>query len=418
MAAEKAAPSVVFIKTISNARRGGADEFWSHWDFFGRRGPVSGAGSGVVLTADGYIVTNNHVIDGADKIEVLLPNKHSYLARIIGTDPSTDLALLKIEARELRPITLGNSDRVRIGEWVLAVGNPLNLTSTVTAGIVSAKGRNINIVRTQFPIESFIQTDAAINPGNSGGALVDAQGNLVGINTAIATKTGAYQGYGFAIPVNIVRKVMRDLIDHGTVQRAFLGADVLDIDATLADRLPDDDYSGVLVYSVDAGSAADKAGVAVDDVLLKIDGVDVNSKAEYLERLAYHSPGDEVQLTLRRKGKLQALTVKLTNLEGTTSVIKKTEVFSETLGCDVVPLTKLERQRIGLEQGGWRVSNLRSGIVSRLGLPDGFVILSVNRQAPETLAQLEDLLKGARGRLIIDGLNPNGGRGTYSFHIY
>jgi Do/DeqQ family serine protease len=417
MAAEKAAPSVVFIKTVSNARTRGVDDFWSHWDFFGRRGPVSGAGSGVVLTADGYIVTNNHVIDGADRIEVLLGNKHSYLAKIIGTDPNTDLALLKIEAKALKPITLGNSDAVRIGEWVLAVGNPLNLTSTVTAGIVSAKGRNINIVRTQFPIESFIQTDAAINPGNSGGALVDGQGNLVGINTAIATKTGAYQGYGFAIPVNIVRKVMRDLIDHGTVQRAFLGADVLDIDATVADRLPDDDYSGVLVFRIDQGSAADKAGLQVDDVLLKIDAADINSKAEYLERLAYHSPGDAVKLTLRRKGKLQEVNLTLTNIEGTTSVLKKAEVFSEALGCDVAPLSKLERQRLGVAQG-WRLSNLRSGIVARLGLPDGFVILSVNRQVPESVAQLEDLLQGTRGRLIIDGLNPNGGRGTYSFQVY
>lgn len=417
-AADAAAPSLVFIKTISQMRRG--DDYWNQWDFFGywgRRGPVSSAGSGVIMTADGYIVTNNHVIDGADKVEVVLQNKHTHLAKIIGTDPNTDLAVLKIEAGGLKPIALANSDHLRIGDWVLALGNPMNLTSTITAGIVSAKGRNINIVKSQFPIESFIQTDAAINPGNSGGALVDIEGNLVGINTAIATKTGAYQGYGFAIPVNIVRKVIRDLIDHGAVQRAFMGAEVLDIDASLADKLPDDDYSGVYIYQVNKESAAEDAGLKPDDIVLKVDGVTVNSKAEYEERLAYRSPGDQVKLTVKRGKELKELSAKLTNSEGTTGVIKNTNTYSEVLGCDVAPLSKVERDKLSLTQG-WRLTNLRSGVVARMGLPDGFVVLSVNRQVPESVQQLEDLLKGTRGRLILEGINPNGTRGTYSFYSY
>ncbi|MCE3008710.1 MAG: trypsin-like peptidase domain-containing protein [Bacteroidetes bacterium] len=417
-AAEDASPSVVFIKTLSQYG-GGGDDYWSYWDFFGyqRRGQVSSAGSGVIMTADGYIVTNNHVVERADQVEVVLPNKHSYPAKIIGTDPSTDLAVLKIEAKGLKPITLGNSDQVRTGDWVLALGNPLNLKSTVTAGIVSAKGRNINIVKSQFPIESFIQTDAAINPGNSGGALVDVQGQLVGINTAIATKTGAYQGYGFAIPVNIVRKVIGDLIDHGTVQRAFLGAEVLDIDASLADKLVDEDYGGVYVFRVDAGSAAEAAGLRADDIILELDGVAVDSKAAFEEQLAYRNPGDKLVLHIKRKGSTQPLAAQLTNSEGTTGVIKNRTAYSELLGCDLSPLSKVERSRLGVDQG-WRVSNLRSGVVSRMGLPEGFVILSINREVPETAQQLEDLIKGTRGRLILEGINPNGSRGTYSFYSY
>ncbi|HYH02216.1 MAG TPA: trypsin-like peptidase domain-containing protein, partial [Bacillota bacterium] len=232
-ASETATPTVVFIKTVSNMnQRQTIWDEWFGWDPFGNMGPVSSTGSGVIITDDGYIVTNHHVIDGADKIDVVLNgNKKTYTAKVVGTDPSTDLAVLKIEAKNLPKISVANSENLKTGEWVVAVGNPFNLTSTVTAGIVSAKGRNINIVNNQFPIESFIQTDAAINPGNSGGALVNTSGELVGINTAIMSKTGAYNGYGFAIPSNIVAKVVKDIIDFGEVQRAFTGMDVRDIDA-------------------------------------------------------------------------------------------------------------------------------------------------------------------------------------------
>ncbi len=414
-AAASASPSVVFIKTLSNR---GVDSYWDFWNFYGRRGPVSSAGSGVVISDDGYIVTNNHVVDDADKIEVVLSDKHTYQARVVGADRNTDLALLKIEPkRKLQAISFGNSDRVRIGEWVLALGNPLNLISTVTAGIVSAKGRNINIVHTEFPIESFIQTDAAINPGNSGGALVNAAGELVGINTAIASKTGAYSGYGFAIPSNIVKKVVKDLIEHGEVQRAFLGADVVDIDAALADKLPDDDFSGVYVEDVAPESAAEQAGIKTGDVILKIDEHTVESKAEYLERLSYYRPGDKVVITARRGKNPKTFSATLTNREGTTALLKNESVYSSALGCSITPLSKVEKQRLGVD-GGFRLHNIKGGKVANMGLRDGFVVLSVNRKTPTSIAELINLLQNSRGRLIIEGVDANGSRATYQFFTY
>ena len=414
-----ASPSVVFIKTLSNVQSRSADPFWDFWDFWGgmRRGPIANAGSGVVISPDGYIVTNNHVVDKADKIEVIFPNKHSYLAEVVGTDPNTDLAVLKIEAKNLKAATLGNSDQVQIGEWVLALGNPLNLTYTVTAGIVSARGRNINIVNSQFPMESFIQTDAAINPGNSGGALVNLRGELIGINTAIASKTGAYSGYGFAIPSNIVRKVSRDLIEYGEVQISFLGAEVLDIDSNLADKISGDDYSGVYVYNVERDGSAARAGLREGDVILAIEGISINSKAEYLERLAHHRPGENIRLSIRRDNKLMELRATLFNKEGTTSVLKTQSVWSSDLGCRITPLSKVERNRLNTE-GGYRLTELRSGTIAQMGLPEGFVLISVNKQVPRNPQELIELLSRARGRVIIEGIPPGGSRSVYSFRFY
>jgi Do/DeqQ family serine protease len=415
-AAEIGTHSVVFIKTLSNANNR-TDEFWSFWDFFGNRGPISSAGSGVILSADGYIVTNNHVVDRADKIEVSLKDKHTYLAKVIGTDPNTDLALLKIEAPNLRPIKLAASENVRIGDWVLAVGNPFNLTYTVTAGIVSAKGRNINVVNSQFPIESFIQTDAAINPGNSGGALLNTQGELVGINTAIASRTGAYNGYGFAIPSSIVRKVVKDLMEHGEVQRAFVGADVVDIDATTSAKLTDKDYSGVLVNVVEEEGAAKSGGLREGDVVLAIDAAVVNSKAEFLEQISLHRPGDKIKVRIKRGGAQQELTLSLTNSEGTLGYIKKETFSSPALGTDIAPLSKVERQRYGVK-GGFRLSKIRSGKVAQMGLPEGFVILSINGYVPEDAKELAKLLDQQRGRVTIEGITPDGSRQMLSFIQY
>ncbi len=415
-AAEISSPSVVFIRTKSTyAQR---DPYWSFWDFFGRRsGPVSSAGSGVIVTDDGYIVTNNHVIDKADEITVMLQDKHSYPATVVGTDPNTDLALLKVEANDLPAIAFGNSDAVNIGEWVLAVGNPLNLKSTVTAGIVSAKGRNINIVNSTFPIESFIQTDAAINPGNSGGALVNLNGELVGINTAIKSETGAYTGYGFAIPVNLVRKVIRDLIDYGAVQQAFLGVDVLDIDQRLGEQLPSDDYSGVFVQAVTDGGAADEAGIQAGDVILKINKVEVDSKAEFYERLAYKRPGEEIEIIIRRGESPMRVTATLTNRDGGTGVLKDMGRFVEDIGAKVTPLSQVERQRLGVD-GGYRLTDIRRGIVAQMNLQEGFVILSINGQVPADINELADLLVNMRGNINIQGLNANGQPIRYSFRRY
>ncbi len=410
-AAQRAIPSVVYIETIGRSRPS-----WSFWDFFYNPGIVQGAGSGVIISEDGYIVTNHHVIANADKITVYLQNRRTYLAEVIGSDPATDIALLKIDAKGLPPIPMGDSDKLRIGDWVLAIGNPMNLRYTVTAGIVSAKGRNINLLHGQFPIESFIQTDAAINPGNSGGALVNAKGELVGINAAIATKTGTYIGYGFAIPVNLVKKVARDFIEYGSIQRAFLGAEVVDIDEKVIvnNRLPD--YHGVYVFDVLEGSAAEKAGLRPGDVILKINEVEVNSKAEYLERLAYFRPGDKVIITYRRGNSIRQTTAVLTNEEGETTILKKVRYYSPVLGAVVTPLSKFEKQKFGVE-GGFRVVEVRSGgILSQLGIPEGFVILAINRYRPRNVEELAQLLERIRGYIVIEGLHPDGRRAMYSFY--
>lgn len=416
-AAQSGTRSVVFIQTLSQGQRG-RDEFWSFWDFFGNQGPISSAGSGVIISGDGYLVTNNHVIEGADKITVSLANKHSYPARVIGTDPNTDLALLKIEAQSLTPIALANSDDVRIGDWALAVGNPFNLTYTVTAGIISAKGRNINIVNTSFPIESFIQTDAAINPGNSGGALLNTTGQLIGINTAIASRTGAYNGYGFAIPANIVKKVAEDLRQYGEVQRAFAGMDVIDISSDLAEQLNSDDYTGVLVQSLEADGPAAKSGLKVGDVVLAVNGYPVNAKAEFLERLSYQRPGDVVKIGYRRNGiaATQEVTLMLVNLEGTLEKLKSRTYTSEKLGAVLEPLSRAERAKLGVESGV-KIKEVRSGLLARLGLPKNATITRVNGKAITTPQQLEETLLGAQGRLTLELVGADGSRGTYGFYV-
>lgn len=411
-------PSVVFIKTLSNSNTRIHDDFWGFWDFFGNRGPATNSGSGVIVSQDGYVITNNHVVDKADKIEVVLNSKQTYTAKVIGTDPSTDLALLKIEAVNLKPIIMvANSDLLQIGEWVLAVGNPFNLTSTVTAGIVSAKGRNINVVAGQFPIESFIQTDAAINPGNSGGALVNLKGELVGINTAIASKTGSFNGYGFAIPINIVKKVIRDLREYGEVQRAFAGLEVIDIDAEVAKKIGDNTFLGVLISEVFSDGAAAQAGLKAGDVILKVDNVETNSKAMFLERLSYYRPGEKIKLFVKRKAGTTEFTLTLTNKEGTTGVLKNEAITSNSLGADFTPLSKVEKQKMGVAYG-YRISNLKSGKIASMGLPEGFVILSINQVRPSTIEELIGLLESSRGRLTIEGIHPNGSKGTYSFFMY
>ena len=316
-AAERSVEAVVHVKTKYYRQQQYVDPFYQF--FFGRpkqsqQPSAMASGSGVILSNDGYIVTNNHVIEDANEIEVVLNDKRTFAAQLIGTDPNTDLALLKIEATNLPTIEIGNSDDLRVGEWVLAVGNPFNLTSTVTAGIVSAKARSINILNSDMKIESFIQTDAAVNPGNSGGALVNTRGQLVGINTAIASQTGSYAGYAFAIPTAIMQKVVADLRQYGTVQRALLGIRMLDITQQVKDQLSLESMEGVYVGEVISGSAADKAGMKAGDVIVQVDGRPINASSQLQEQIGRKNPGDQITILVRRGHRSVSLQVTLTAL--------------------------------------------------------------------------------------------------------
>lgn len=403
--------SVVFINTLSQQ----SSSNWFDMYFGGSTQQVQGSGSGVIYSSDGYIITNNHVIDHSTKIEVV-HEKKTYQAKIIGTDPSTDLALLKIDAQNLPAVKLGASKDLKIGEWVLAVGNPFNLTSTVTAGIVSAKGRNINIVNSQFPIESFIQTDAAINPGNSGGALVNVRGELIGINTAILSKTGSYTGYGFAVPVDIVKKIVKDLIKYGEVQKPFFGAEVDELNTAYADKLKLDNLNGVVVTYIQKEGASEKLGLKKDDVVLKINDYDINSKGSFDEYLSYYSPGDKVKIVYKRENKLHEGYLTLTNREGTTDVLKRETFTSQSLGADFEIISKVEKDKLGINNGV-RIVKVGNGLVRRLGLSEGFIIMSINKVAVSTPEEVVEILEKIRGRVIIDGVTASGQRGYYSYYF-
>jgi len=399
-------PSVVFIKTESQQYQR-SSSFWGFdFDPFGRIGKVASTGSGVIVTEDGYIITNHHVVKSADKIEVVLSNnRRTYTANLVGADPSSDLALLKVEAKSLTPIKFRNSDNVEIGQWVLAVGNPFNLTSTVTAGIVSAKGRNINIVNNQFPIESFIQTDAAINPGNSGGALVDLSGYLVGVNTALASETGSYVGYGFAIPSNIVSKTIEDLKEYGEVQRGFAGVDVVDIDGEIEDKLGVD--AGVLVKRLTNTNQEATTVLKAGDVITKIDGKVIDAKATFDERMAYLRPGDIVKLEVYRDGKPRDVDLTLVNKEGTTKLLKKESVVSEELGAEFEKISKLEKDAYRISNG-IKVTNITNGKIRQMNIGEGFVFVKINGKPIDNVNVIVELLKEYKGQIRIEGIASNG----------
>lgn len=404
-------PSVVFIKNVSNVRYNSGH--WMDWFFEPRTSQQVSTGSGVFYTKDGYIITNNHVIDDADEIEVI-HNKRTYKAELIGTDPSTDLAIIKLEGNDFPSIKLGRSESVQVGEWVLAVGNPFNLTSTVTAGIVSAKGRNINILRDKFPIESFIQTDAAINPGNSGGALVNVNGELIGINTAILSRTGSYAGYGFAIPVDIVKKVASDLINYGEVQKVFLGAEYIDIDSKIAQELEVNGLNGVIITHVQDNWASDKAGLKKGDIILAINDKLIDGKSDLEERLGYLYPGDEMNLKIKRGDKTIVKNVVLTNREGTTEVIKKVIYKSEPLKVTFEKVSKVEQNLLGID-GGVKVVEVGAGFFSKLDIPPSFIITEINNTPIESPEKLEEILVKIRGRVIISGINSRGKKVYYPY---
>jgi len=381
-----------------------------------------GSGSGVIIDKDGFIVTNNHVVSGADKIEVVLNDKRSYKAELIGTDPQTDLALLRIKEKDLPFMTYGNSDNVKVGEWCLAVGNPFNLNSTVTAGIVSAKGRNINILENDpahgmFPIESFIQTDAAVNPGNSGGALVSTTGELIGINSAIASQNGAYIGYSFAIPVNIVKKVVSDLAEFGTVQRAFIGVSIRDIDAKFAETKGLKNLSGVYVNGLSENGSAETAGVEIGDVITKVEDFNVNNVAQLQEQVGKYRPGDKIKVTLVRSSKEITLPMILKNKEGNVSVIKKEKPVEKpvlALGASFEQLSKDEMSKLRIANGV-KIAKLNSGKLANAGIKEGFIITSIDKKKINTIEDVEGALKNKQGGVLIEGMYPNGTRAYYGF---
>ena len=408
-ASEASTQSVVFIQTISEVeyRTGG----WMDWFFEPRRSQQVSSGSGVIYSNNGYIVTNNHVIEDADRIKVIF-GKQSLDAELIGSDPSTDLAVIKVNHTDLPAIKLGSSEDVKVGQWVLAVGNPFNLTSTVTAGIVSAKGRNINILKDKFPIESFIQTDAAINPGNSGGALVDKNGELIGINTAILSRTGSYAGYGFAVPVDLVKKVVTDLIKYGEVQKALIGADFIDIDGEMARKLNLPNPDGVLMSFIQKKWAADQAGLEEGDVILEVNGKEIDSKSTLEEMIGYLYPGDQLNITYKRDGKMKNTTLTLTNKEGTTGVIKRVIYDSEVLGVKLEAVPKVEKDLLGIKSGV-RVVEIENGFFARLDIPEGFIVTEINNNTIDSPEELSEILEKIKGRVTIYGVTARGRKVYY-----
>lgn len=437
-AADAATPAVVHIKTTySNTA---SDPLR---DFFGlpsQPGPSArGSGSGVTISEDGYIATNNHVVENASAIEVIYPDKRVFTAKLVGRDPSTDLALIKVDGNRLPTIKYGNSDEVSVGEWALAIGYPFSLNTTVTAGIISAKGRSIGILnqpRRQSnyseeetpagsPVESFIQTDAAINPGNSGGALVNTKGELIGINAAIASQTGSYAGYGFAIPVNLARKILGDLREFGEVRRGFLGvtfpAPATEEQFLRQQGIDPASVNGVLITGVQDGSAADEAGIQTGDIIRSIDGVTITSSAEFSERIARHRPDDQVELTILRNGKTRKVSPKLkgeVSLTAGGNSIQSLDEIHEKLGASFAPLLPEYRQRFMIRSGLVVTEVRRGGLMEQVGITEGTVIVMVNGRRVNSIEDLNTVLTSAQNsRIRIDGIAPDGSRIMVTFSL-
>ena len=387
----------------------------------------SGLGSGVIISPDGYIISNNHVVAGANKLEVVLSNKKSYIATLVGTDPNTDISLLKIEEKGLPYLNFANSDMVEVGEWVLAVGNPLGLNSTVTAGIVSAKGRSIDILSQQSrtPIESFIQTDAAINPGNSGGALVNVNGDLIGINTAIQSKTGYYEGYGFAVPSNLARKIVEDIKKFGLVQRGFLGIGSLDLSNDMAVA----DYNtkkkanlkvgdGVYVTETTPNSGAEDAGIRPGDIVTKIDGTNIGSFADLSFAIGSRRPGDKVTVTYTRNGKPNTVTVTLKDQKGGTSSRSKEDLtVSEKIGSEFEPLSDRVKTDYGLESGVLAKNVAEGGEMDKIGVVDNFIVMEINGKPVNSQKDVEKILNGYKGNVQVKYVDSYGRITTRGFKM-
>jgi len=416
LAAEKTINAVVHVKTQSTVEyRNPIYDFFYGDRYKGESEPVVGFGSGVIISPEGYIVTNNHVVESSEKLFITLNDKREFEAEIVGTDKSTDLAVLKVKADNINFISFGNSDLLKVGEWVLAVGNPFNITSTVTAGIVSAKGRSMQIIQDNYRIESFIQTDAAVNRGNSGGALVNLKGELIGINTAIVSPSGGYVGISFAIPVSIVEKVVKDLIEYGVVQRAIIGVSIGDITAELAKEKKLDKIEGVYVTEVRDNSAAKDAGIETGDVILKINEIGVNSPSELQEQVGRYRPGDKINVLIKRKDKMKQFEVTLRNLQGDTKVVK-TGTYDTILGAKVVELDNDEKAKLGLKYGV-KIAELQTGKLKSEGVKEGFIITQVNNKPVYTVTELDKIIKSVKGGVYIEGIYPNGVVAYYAFGL-
>ncbi|MCD8297873.1 MAG: Do family serine endopeptidase [Prevotella sp.] len=439
-AAEKALPAVVHIRFLQNSKVQTIDvqsdpfgDFFDPFGFFGNPGgnggtqkrqvqtpKKEGAGSGVIISADGYIVTNNHVVEGADELTVTLNDNKEYSARIIGTDKTTDLALIKIDATNLPTLPIGDSDKLKVGEWVLAVGNPFNLNSTVTAGIVSAKARSLGA----NGVESFIQTDAAINAGNSGGALVNTEGELVGINAMLYSQTGSYSGYGFAIPTTIMNKVVADLKEYGTVQRALLGVMGSDVNKYVDDQkskgkeIDLGTMEGVYVSSVEDNSAASEAGIESGDVITKLDGKDMKKMAEMQEYLTNKRPGDKVTVTFIHNKKEKTATATLKNAQGNTNVVKNADL--DVLGCTFREINDSEKKQLNINSG-LVVVKVDNGAFKDNGINKGFIIQKVNDETMKTIDDLQDAVKEASVSkdpvLYIQGIYPTGKKAYFAVSL-
>jgi Do/DeqQ family serine protease len=427
-------PAVVHIKTRFNSS-GAASPFEELYGIPSSNVPASGSGSGVIITKDGYIATNNHVVENASAIEVILPDRRALTARLIGQDPNTDLALLKIDGRNLPVVSFGNSDNVQVGEWVLAVGYPLSLNTTVTAGIISAKGRSIGIINRpstnrfqggasqagNTAIESFLQTDAAINPGNSGGALVNTNGELIGINTAIASQTGSYAGYAFAIPVNLAKKVLDDLKQFGTVKRGVLGVSfpspAAEVQFLKQQGIDPSTIKGVYITGIASGSAAAGAGLREGDIIQSIDGVPLNSSSEFSERIARHRPGDVVKLTYLRNGKTNTVNIRLK--EESKAIASGTlKGIYERLGATFAPISPAMKERFELNSGVL-VREVRSGgFFDQLGIQNGTVIVMINGRPMNTAEDVgRALLSTQNGIIQMLGVAPDGSRIAFNFSL-
>jgi Do/DeqQ family serine protease len=434
-AAEQTIHAVVHVKTVykTESRQSQGRSLFDYFFFgdpFGRDDygynynqpkESHGSGSGVIISPDGYIVTNNHVIEKANEVEVSLNDKRTYTAKIIGTDPSTDVALLKIDETNLPYLPFGNSDDVKIGEWVLAVGNPFNLTSTVTAGIVSAKARSLGAISNsdKMNIQSFIQTDAAVNMGNSGGALVNTRGELIGINSAIASTTGMYAGYSFAVPSQIAKKVVDDLKEYGVVQRALLGVQMQDLTPETAKEhnILTSEFKGVIINSVMSGSAAEIAGIKKNDIITHINDAEVNSASDLQEQIARYKPNDKIKITAISDGKVKHFDVTLRNKNGSVNFVKSNDELFDSLGATLEELSAPDLRRLSLPNGIQVKKLAKTGKFKDKGIREGFIIEKVNGKRVNSIEELKEIFSNATGAVLIEGIYPDRTREYYAIGI-